>query len=111
MPYPPSSSDQKNSSNKRLYWRYSREKNGALSLPRRASLQRLAFDTSPTVHLRIRLPLLTRLLLPGFRDNILRPRSLPRSEEHTSELQSHSFISYAVFCLKKTTPRGYTRFT
>src|ERR1051326_3788935 len=23
-----------------------------------------------------------------------------RSEEHTSELQSHSFISYAVFCLK-----------
>src|ERR1051326_9250242 len=26
-----------------------------------------------------------------------------RSEEHTSELQSHSFISYAVFFLKKTT--------
>ena len=26
---------------------------------------------------------------------------LQRSEEHTSELQSHSFISYAVFCLKK----------
>src|SRR5881296_4257072 len=25
----------------------------------------------------------------------------PRSEEHTSELQSHSNISYAVFCLKK----------
>src|SRR5881296_2460876 len=24
-----------------------------------------------------------------------------RSEEHTSELQSHSNISYAVFCLKK----------
>src|ERR1051326_9267602 len=24
-----------------------------------------------------------------------------RSEEHTSEFQSHSFISYAVFCLKK----------
>ena len=24
-----------------------------------------------------------------------------RSEEHTSELQSHSFTSYAVFCLKK----------
>src|ERR1051326_9271033 len=30
-------------------------------------------------------------------------RSLLRSEEHTSELQSHSFISYAVFCLKKKT--------
>ena len=27
--------------------------------------------------------------------------NLERSEEHTSELQSHSFISYAVFCLKK----------
>ena len=26
-----------------------------------------------------------------------------RSEEHTSELQSHSFNSYAVFCLKKKT--------
>src|ERR1051326_1416302 len=26
-----------------------------------------------------------------------------RSEEHTSELQSHSFISYAVFCLKTNT--------
>ena len=26
-----------------------------------------------------------------------------RSEEHTSELQSHSFTSYAVFCLKKKT--------
>src|SRR5213596_3901238 len=31
------------------------------------------------------------------------PRSPPagRSEEHTSELQSHGLISYAVFCLKK----------
>ena len=28
-----------------------------------------------------------------------------RSEEHTSELQSHSFISYAVFCLKKKTEK------
>src|ERR1051326_9345054 len=28
---------------------------------------------------------------------------LARSEEHTSELQSHSFISYAVFCLKTNT--------
>ena len=27
--------------------------------------------------------------------------ALDRSEEHTSELQSHSEISYAVFCLKK----------
>src|SRR6056300_2043079 len=29
------------------------------------------------------------------------PRRVGRSEEHTSELQSHSEISYAVFCLKK----------
>src|SRR5881296_4029648 len=29
------------------------------------------------------------------------PRLGARSEEHTSELQSHSNISYAVFCLKK----------
>src|SRR3546814_3917627 len=29
-------------------------------------------------------------------------RELPRSEEHTSELQSLMRISYAVFCLKKT---------
>src|SRR3546814_7779786 len=29
--------------------------------------------------------------------------SAPRSEEHTSELQSLMRISYAVFCLKKTT--------
>src|SRR3546814_9048891 len=28
-------------------------------------------------------------------------RALPRSEEHTSELQSLMRISYAVFCLKK----------
>src|SRR3546814_4191217 len=30
-----------------------------------------------------------------------RRRFLPRSEEHTSELQSLMRISYAVFCLKK----------
>src|SRR3546814_5390437 len=31
------------------------------------------------------------------------PRHEPRSEEHTSELQSLMRISYAVFCLKKKT--------
>src|ERR1051326_6645107 len=30
-----------------------------------------------------------------------------RSEEHTSELQSHSFISYAVFCLKKQGAKSF----
>src|ERR1051326_9253136 len=33
--------------------------------------------------------------------NSAHPNLCVRSEEHTSELQSHSFISYAVFCLKK----------
>src|SRR3546814_8754783 len=32
------------------------------------------------------------------------PASHPRSEEHTSELQSLMRISYAVFCLKKKKP-------
>src|SRR3546814_1561299 len=31
----------------------------------------------------------------------------PRSEEHTSELQSLMRISYAVFCLKKKTNKDY----
>ena len=37
----------------------------------------------------------------SIRDSIKKSRSLSRSEEHTSELQSHWYISYAVFCLKK----------
>src|SRR3546814_3691335 len=32
-------------------------------------------------------------------------RARARSEEHTSELQSLMRISYAVFCLKKKTPK------
>src|SRR3546814_2322901 len=34
-----------------------------------------------------------------------RGKQRPRSEEHTSELQSLMRISYAVFCLKKKKPR------
>src|SRR3546814_10825293 len=34
---------------------------------------------------------------------VLDPYIMPRSEEHTSELQSLMRISYAVFCLKKKT--------
>src|SRR3546814_5673397 len=34
---------------------------------------------------------------------VARRRQAPRSEEHTSELQSLMRISYAVFCLKYTT--------
>src|SRR3546814_5550200 len=41
---------------------------------------------------------------PGFTLGLLPVRQLDeRSEEHTSELQSLMRISYAVFCLKKTT--------
>src|SRR3546814_18840571 len=36
-----------------------------------------------------------------------RPESSPRSEEHTSELQSLMRISYAVFCLKKKRKRKH----
>src|SRR3546814_8712769 len=41
-------------------------------------------------------------MLSPFRDvDLVDPRLLLRSEEHTSELQSLMRISYAVFCLKK----------
>src|SRR3546814_4478957 len=41
--------------------------------------------------------------LDGFRaDLLLADVVMPRSEEHTSELQSLIRNSYAVFCLKKT---------
>src|ERR1043166_9768927 len=35
----------------------------------------------------------------------------PRSEEHTSELQSRFGISYAVFCLKKNKEQHETKLT
>src|SRR3546814_9117422 len=38
---------------------------------------------------------------PRQADAITHPAFRPRSEEHTSELQSLMRISYAVFCLKK----------
>src|SRR3546814_8991493 len=39
----------------------------------------------------------------GMSADILQHFLVPRSEEHTSELQSLMRISYAVFCLKKQT--------
>src|SRR3546814_5408229 len=38
---------------------------------------------------------------PRSRSSLAAPATPPRSEEHTSELQSLMRISYAVFCLKK----------
>src|SRR3546814_2312887 len=45
----------------------------------------------------------------GKRDRygLRRNRASPRSEEHTSELQSLMRISYAVFCLKKKKQKSY----
>src|SRR3546814_5694290 len=45
----------------------------------------------------------------GARSGILHDASGDRSEEHTSELQSLMRISYAVFCLKKTTYKPHTQ--
>ena len=42
-----------------------------------------------------------RRIKPAGAPFLLEGRNPMRSEEHTSELQSHSNISYAVFCLKK----------
>src|SRR3546814_3198790 len=41
-------------------------------------------------------------------ESLTRSRNLPRSEEHTSELQSLMRISYAVFCLKKKNTKTNT---
>ena len=41
------------------------------------------------------------IALAGTEVKSLRMGKSVRSEEHTSELQSHHMISYAVFCLKK----------
>src|SRR3546814_1628791 len=42
---------------------------------------------------------------------LLFQQPLPRSEEHTSELQSLMRISYAVFCLKKKNKENKTQHT
>src|SRR3546814_6474572 len=48
---------------------------------------------------------LTSLTVPGH-ERIVAAFEQHRSEEHTSELQSLMRISYAVFCLKKTTHKN-----
>src|SRR3546814_2412491 len=47
--------------------------------------------------------------LSGLSDGLVSKH--PRSEEHTSELQSLMRISYAVFCLKKTNKTTKIRYT
>src|SRR3546814_7569496 len=49
---------------------------------------------------------------PVIDENIqraVRSHMMPRSEEHTSELQSLMRISYAVFCLKKKNTKTKTQ--
>src|SRR3546814_7961467 len=52
------------------------------------------------------LPLIRRILYVLIRQGEAPelPKSVVRSDEHTSELQSLMRISYAVFCLKKKNP-------
>src|ERR1051326_9586598 len=58
-----------------------------------------------TLSLHDALPIYIEHFRPGKPSPTHDERLQPRSEEHTSELQSHSFISYAVFCLKKNKKR------
>src|SRR3546814_9417885 len=85
----------------------------------RATAGVLASSTSPSapviaprrvVIIFVILPLRSRALKPAAGearalqsgdDRRVAPHIFPRSEEHTSELQSLMRISYAVFCLKK----------
>src|SRR3546814_2415087 len=67
-------------------------------------------STSRRPHKRVSGRLRTGRRSPVGLRTVLRRLMLPRSEEHTSELQSLMRISYAVFCLKKkkqkTTPKN-----
>src|SRR3546814_6509830 len=63
-------------------------------------------------HIRVstRLTQLDALIDPGHLHQIVTVliNNAIRSEEHTSELQSLMRISYAVFCLKKTSTNNHT---
>src|SRR3546814_8742327 len=48
-------------------------------------------------------------VVSGSRADIRSRLPSPRSEEHTSELQSLMRISYAVFCLKKKKNKNYIK--
>src|SRR5210317_1232878 len=58
------------------------------------------YTLSYTLSLHDALPI-SDSLCPAWPRYATPPNGRRRSEEHTSELQSHSEISYAVFCLKK----------
>src|SRR3546814_3938455 len=81
--------------------------NGAALLPETlASLQAQTFGDFELIVVDDRSPDDTLALLHGWSDHRIHVIAAaenqgPRSEEHTSELQSLMRISYAVFCLKK----------
>src|SRR3546814_5761337 len=56
------------------------------------SKRKAGLSGKPAIHIPAR---------PADHDDACDPARRPRSEEHTSELQSLMRISYAVFCLKK----------
>src|SRR3546814_9698138 len=58
-------------------------------------------DMEMTMPARIAAMGMVIIMRAGFRVVDIAGRIMPRSEEHTSELQSLMRISYAVFCLKK----------
>src|SRR3546814_3062392 len=66
---------------------------------RRRGTRRRRTDGSSRGRIAVRRPIRVDLSRPIAWDG-----SDPRSEEHTSELQSLMRISYAVFCLKKKKP-------
>ena len=65
---------------------------------------RKGIDNNPNADQIEKLKTLCETILQPVRDHFGRVKVTSgfRSEEHTSELQSQSTISYAVFCLKKT---------
>src|SRR3546814_13920012 len=65
-------------------------------------------STLPTAQRGLGLVRATRSV-PQMPQRSTRTLTVPRSEEHTSELQSLMRISYAVFCLKKKNEKTQTK--
>ena len=67
----------------------------------RKQIRSKSFLKSVNLSIKTFLDLVIETPIAELKSRFIRSRLKIRSEEHTSELQSHSFISYAVFCLKK----------
>src|SRR3546814_4654310 len=74
----------------------------SLALGRRSPLPVVRYFSIGYIELIRGVPLVTILFMANLLVPLFLPVEIrPRSEEHTSELQSLMRISYAVFCLKK----------